>query len=387
MTEFRQKKQAFIDAMLRELADTPAGEQYFDRTDVEDCDRDLGAYLDKLAVVSVSGKKDQEIAKLVRWIFDRLAAFGSNDQKWDQEYLTGWIHTGYNKSLTDLILDAAFAAGWKRNKPVVKKMDYFRLEYRPSPDYSEIIREYGTDKFLAFVMEKEKRPPYFDNPDYTAGCKLVIGSGKTWVSLVFDHEAGCFRFNANPYGESHGISMMNVVVAGDYSVLSFDVLSGTYKSYSFRAQHECDRIIFALFRQIHGNGFPEKIIQRNHCNITLEAGNGVLSRLETTAKDDKGNNIKDSQGMNVWIGMQGFDAMGELVSCAEGAPPAVTKRFVIYSGKSMYDIIGLCFRENTLMVETEGQTFGYEIKTIPVIMQVLKEIPGWTDLFRIIAGG
>lgn len=375
MNQLKNKKQPIVEAMYKELAETPAEAQCFDKQNIEDCAKDLDSYLDKLVAASTSEKKDKEISKSIRWIYDRLSTFGEGDNKWDAEYLMGFIYNGYTNELTDFILEAAFAAGWKKNKPIIKKTDYFRIEYRTAYDYSDVIMKYGYDQFVKFITEEEKRPPEFENHGYTADCTLVIGAKKFWVSLVFNPDKRLFEFNDNPYSDSHGIPILNVKVADDYSSLSFDVLSGTYKSYQFVVQHESDKVFFKLFKQLHGTGIPKSTVQANHSHIKLEFEDGMLSTLKTMAHDDKNNIIPSADGKSVYILIQGFDAKGEMCDSAEDAS-VVSERFILLNYQKKYsrhEIVNVSLKDEVLEVVTTDKTFTYPIETIPLMLEVLNE--------------
>lgn len=377
LSDFKNSKQSIIDNMYRKLENTTPENRYFNEKNIQDCADHLDTYIDKLITSSDSDKKDKEISKSIRWVYDRLSTFGKGDKKWGIEYLMGFIHNGYTNELTDFILKAAFAAGWKKNKPVIKKTDYFRIEYRTTYDYSDVIEKYGYDRFVKFITEEEKRPPEFKNHGFTGDCTLVIGAKKFWVSLIFNTDKRLFEFNANPYGDSNGMPILNVEVADDYSSLSFDLLSGSYKSYQFLAQYESDKVFFKLFKQLHGKGISKSTVKANHCNIELEFESGMLSKLDTTTHDDKNNIIPSAEGKNVYLLIQGFDEQGEMGSCAEGAPLIVSEKFILINFKGEYsrhEISQISFKNNILEIITKDKTFTYPIETIPLMMQTLSEV-------------
>lgn len=327
------EKENIIRQMYEELEATKEADRFFTIDNIKNCASDLDRYLDLLSEIQESNRKQKEISKCVKWIFQSLSKFENEYE--EPEFLWGFIYNGYTKELTDLILKSAFLFGLERKKPKIIKSNVFHLKY--TPHSSDIFRIY-------------------------------IGStGNSGVVLEINPRTFCFEYAENPYGESYGLPIFDLKSNPDFSELSFDVLSsGSYKTITLKAQKEIDKVLFKAILRFHKNNTFSQQPPPDFCAIELELNEGAFQRLHITNYDHKNHLIPMfNTGTGLMFFVQEFDRMGRFQNSENLAPhpEIVAEKFVVIDAVpewKYYDIDAIEMKGHTIFVRTKKKLFQYK---------------------------
>ena len=159
---FSGRQQGIIED-LREGID-PA---IYTQEDVDKADRDLTKYLHRLDEARDQEPKVREklIGTAIREVCAQLSEYSKDE--YGEEFPQGFLLDGPTQELTNLILDAAFNAGWTRPRANVRKPTFLLFSYKPTWDWQRLKSRYGEQ-----YMEKTG-----DKECYTADVGLTIGWG------------------------------------------------------------------------------------------------------------------------------------------------------------------------------------------------------------------
>lgn len=364
-------KQQIIEQMYTDLENTAAADRFYTTRNIENCSADLDAYIEKLS----QNPDSKSITKNIKWIFRSLSTFQQENE--DPEFLWGFIYNGYTKELTDFILDTAFAFGLEKGKSKTIKSNVVHLKHNP----------HSTDRF-----------------------RIYIGStSKSGVILDYNKSTSQFEYLENPYGESYGLPVFDLVLNEEHTALSFDVLaSGAYKTIMLEARQPTDSVLFKTIHYLHKNEQLNSAPQQDYCSLELELTNGMLTRL-TTMNYDASNRIINmfTEGTGIKVFVQELDANG----CFQNSdnmtshPEIVDEKFVIVDAVpdwKYYEIDGLSMeqdvisvrtkarqfeygneeRKNVIARETVSRTINYPIKSYDLIKTLLRELLGARKPFK-----
>jgi len=338
LSALKDEKAAIINTMYNELTTLEEDDKSFDKQDIEDCSFNLDSYINNLITSIGSENQQKEVEMHISRICEDLSAFRNKNEDW--EYLQGFLYdSDYNAKLTNFILKAAFLTGFK-SEPERLKVTNSCISYKPNYDYSPRI-------------------------------ELFIGVNNDEKSslLKLNHRSNLFEYEENPYGESYSIIILNPKVSDDLSILSFEVLSaGIYRHYIYEAQYECDTILFNLFLQIHGKGLSKKEIKPNFSSLNLEFEDGMLSKLDTIAYNEKGDIIPVSNpDTGVSLGISYYNEKGEKASKYMLPKPIIThEKFTIFDNQQKASGTFPCYEINS--ISYDNNKCSLNIKTLEKIL-------------------
>ena len=330
-------KEKIIRQLYADLEATPESERFFNAGNIRDCEKDLDHYIHLLSKAHESKNLQKEISKHIKWIFQSLATFKSEDES--PEFLWGFIYNGYTKELTDFILQAAFTFGLEKGKLKTIKSNVFHLTHHP----------HSFDTF-----------------------SIYIGStSNSGVVLLLNRRTGCFEYNENPHGDSYGLPVFHLQSHDDFSTLSFEVLTaGAYKTFLLKAQRPVDRVLFKAILQLHQSEVFKPQPEPDYCKIELELNKGVLTNLSTLHYDSDNHIINMfTEGTGIKAFVKELDATGAFQNSDNAAPhPAiVSEKFVLVYAVpkwKYYEIDSLAIHDNIVTVTTKTQQFEYEAEGV-----------------------
>jgi len=342
---FSGRQQEIIDGLRGGI--DPA---IYTQEDVDKADRDLTTYLRRLDEVRDQEPKVREklIGKAIREVCAQLSEYSRDEYGW--EFPQGFLLDGPTQELTSLILDAAFDAGWTWPRPTVRKPTFLLLSYKPTWDWGRLKSRYGEQ-----YMEKTG-----DKECYTADVGLTIGWGKQYLRLSFDRKSSSFTYDANPFGESTPVPLLDV--HADEERLSFGVLSNKYKLFTFLAQTPADQAFFAIFAELQGTGIAPGTARPDDHGFTVEFTDGKLTKFDVTTYDGEHNIVPDYVATTPRMTYLDVDG---------------SSKFVQIYWKGEYDpheVTGVGYRGGHLHAETAAGPYDFQIRTIPVMNEFLESV-------------
>lgn len=329
LEKIKVNKQQIIGQMYTELENTAEADRFYTIRNIESCSANLDAYIEKLS----QNPDSKSIAKSIKWIFRSLSTFQQEEES--PEFLWGFIYNGYTKELTDFILDTAFAFGLEKGKPKTIKSNFVHLKHHP----------HSIDRFRIYF-------------------------GSTWKSgviLDYNQRTSQFEYLENPYGESYGLPVFDLVINEDHTTLSFNILAaGAYKTILLKAQQPTDSILFKTVYDLHIGEQLKDAPQPDYCTLELELTKGMLTRLTTTSYDAENHIINMyTEGAGIKVFAQELDANGCFQNSENTAPhpEIVEEKFVIVDAVprwKYYEIDSLHMQQDVISVRTKSRQFEYE---------------------------